>query len=90
MVSKVQYLALFCALFNSAASVIFSYQVHRKAVPAVSIRGNAFHRREATNIPNVELEEYQLWFGNYTVGDSKAVELIIDTGSADLLLDPGR
>lgn len=39
-------------------------------------------------VPTV-LGESLYWFGNFTVGDSHDLELLIDTGSTDLILNPG-
>ena len=30
------------------------------------------------------------WFGSFAVGDSKSLELLIDTGSSDMVLNPNR
>lgn len=29
------------------------------------------------------------WFGNFTVGDSGSLKLLLDTGSSDLIINPG-
>lgn len=46
-------------------------------------------RKRQYAIEATGLDRALYWFGNFSVGDSGPLSLLIDTGSSDILIDPG-
>ena len=73
-----------CGLTSAAAVDSFTIASRREAVDA----GILHRKRQTASLPSV-LDKSLYWFANFTIGDAKDVYLLIDTGSTDLLMEPG-
>jgi hypothetical protein len=58
---------------------------HTRALLSTSRR---LRGRQAASIP-AAIDSILYWYGNFTVGESDNLGLLIDTGSSDLILNPG-
>jgi hypothetical protein len=78
-------LLLVCSnIFGLVAANSFAISAHREKVALTSAK-----RSETGEIPN-EIDHALFWFGNFTVGDSQNLDLLVDTGSSDLIVNPGE
>lgn len=86
--------ALCCSLLSFAAGAAiandgFLISSHRdKADPQTVHALSSLRKRQSGSYGNY-IGETLYWFGNFKVGDSGPLKLLIDTGSADLLVNPG-
>jgi len=85
----------FLAAFALSCSVVYgledtiSFGVTREEHDAATVNAvSRFRKRQSGQLPN-KLGKSLYWFGNFKVGDSGVLKLLIDTGSTDLLINPG-
>jgi len=80
--------ALLCCLVYGLEDTI-SFGVTREEHDAASVNAvSRFRKRQSGQLPN-KLGKSLYWFGNFKVGDSGVLKLLVDTGSTDLLVNPG-
>ncbi|KAI9727940.1 MAG: hypothetical protein M1828_005345 [Chrysothrix sp. TS-e1954] len=85
-------LVLLSALSTLVASEAGSHTLalHRREADPTLLDSSRLARRQSESFSNIQKRQsILLWFANFTVGDSKDLELLLDTGSTDLLVDPG-
>lgn len=80
--------ALLCCLVYGLEDTI-SFGVTREEHDAATVNAaSRLRRRQSAQLPN-KLGKSLYWFGNFKVGDSGVLKLLVDTGSTDLLVNPG-
>jgi len=67
----------------------FSHPLYLKKVDAVAAKSIAAAKGRAVPRTGDLVAEQGFWFSNFTIGDSPNLEILIDTGSTDALLNPG-
>ncbi len=72
-------------LTSAAAVDSFTLSSFREEAAAESL-----HRKRQFGILPSALETSLYWFSNFTVGDATNLKLLIDTGSTDCLIVPGK
>jgi hypothetical protein len=80
--------SLYCLV--SAASISsdsFTILSHREEADPVAI--NALRKRQTASLPS-ELGKSLYWFAYFRVGESDPLRLLLDTGSTDLIVNPGK
>ena len=84
--------SLFYALFyfiSIANGSSFEISAHRDTADADTVKAlSAIRKRQSADLP-AKLGNSLYWFGNFSVGDSGDLKLLIDTGSTDCLVNPG-
>lgn len=79
-------LLLFTCTVDGSSFEILS---HRDTADAETVNAlSAIRKRQSGVVPS-KLGNSLYWFGNFSVGDSGPLKLLIDTGSTDCLVNPG-
>ena len=86
--------AFYCFLCSFAAGAAiasggFLISSHRDTADAQTIHALSHLRKRQSGTLGSYIGKTLYWFGNFKVGDSGPLKLLIDTGSADLLVNPG-
>ncbi|RFU79618.1 aspartic protease precursor [Trichoderma arundinaceum] len=66
-----------------------SHPLHFKKIDAVAARSLAAVKGRAVQATGNLVAEQGFWFSNFTIGGSPNLEILIDTGSSDAMLNPG-
>ena len=78
--------------FASAAAVpgtSFHLETYRHEADRRAVDERSCHRQKQSEVLASTLGKSLYWFGYFAVGDSEPLKLLIDTGSTDLILNPG-
>ena len=93
---KMTHIRSLLALLSILITIISGFEdssvipVHRRPATPALLDSIRLARRQSGEFPNIQKRnDILLWFANFTVGDSENLELLLDTGSTDLLVDPG-
>ncbi|KAM0458576.1 hypothetical protein ACHAPV_005968 [Trichoderma viride] len=72
-----------------AVKADFSHPLHFKKVNAVAAKNIAAAKGRVTAATGNLVADQGFWFSNFTIGGSSNLEILIDTGSSDAMLNPG-
>ncbi|KAF3056820.1 aspartic peptidase domain-containing protein [Trichoderma sp. SZMC 28012] len=72
-----------------AVQADFSHPLHFKKVDAVAAKSIATAKGRLVQGTADLWADQGFWFSNFTIGGSSNLEILIDTGSADAILNPG-
>ncbi|KAL7939310.1 aspartic peptidase domain-containing protein [Trichoderma chlorosporum] len=73
----------------STVQADFSHSLHFKKVDAATAKSVAAAKGRAVQGSSQLWAEQGFWFSNFTIGGSPNLEILIDTGSSDAILNPG-
>ena len=66
----------------TAASAQVTLDLNKKTAATGPVRAK-------TNVVVPEVDDQSFWFANFSIGASPSLEILIDTGSSDVYLNPG-
>ncbi|KAK5992341.1 Aspartic protease [Cladobotryum mycophilum] len=72
-----------------AVQADFSHPLHFKKVDAVAAKSIAAAKGRAVQGTGDLFADQGFWFSHFTIGGSPDLEILIDTGSSDAILNPG-
>ncbi|OAA39507.1 aspartyl protease [Beauveria brongniartii RCEF 3172] len=78
-----------CLAAALAVAADSSHPMHYQKVDAETAKSVAAVRNHASGRDGALVNEQGFWFSHFTVGASENLELLIDTGSSDAMLNPG-